>query len=66
MADDILSEFGNDVGPGQSAESMKMNRPEQPKDVMNYAYPKGPTSFLHEGPGLCNATNHGNKGSQHG
>jgi len=62
MADDILSEYGKDSGAGQVARAT--NGGHMPVSPIPYSPPKGPTSFMHEGPGLCEHTNHGNCGTQ--
>lgn len=62
MADDILSEYGKDSGAGQAARATNGGCME--KKDLPYDPPKGPTTFMHEGPGLASHTNHGNCGTQ--
>ena len=62
MARDILSEYGPDSPADQKPRAT--NGGEMPKKDLPYSPPKGPTTFMHEGPGLANHTNHDNCGTQ--
>lgn len=62
MAKDILSSFGPDTpkeqAPQRSGSGQVTCRP------LPYDPPKGPTTFMHEGPGLADHMNHSNCGTQ--
>lgn len=58
MAKDILNEFGPDSASDQKPRAT--NGGQMPVRPIPYCPPQGPTSFSHEGPGLCNHVNHGN------
>jgi len=63
MPRDILSEYGHDKPHPQKPRAS--NGGHMPvRDVHNYSPPQGPTTFHHQGPGLADHTNHGNKGTQ--
>jgi len=61
MSNDILSEYGNDSGPGQGPRATNGGCPEV--KPLAYSPPKGPTGQMQEGPGI-HGTNHGNCGTQ--
>lgn len=61
MADDILSEFGNDSGAPQKSRATNGGQ-QQVKDIP-YSAPQGPSAQMQKGPGL-HGTNHGTCGTQ--
>lgn len=63
MAKDILGMYGSDSSQPQAARASDGGK-QEPKDVMNYKPPQGPSNIGDpKSPGL-HGTNHGNNGTQ--